>query len=167
MATTTHLRKRASIPLFITTVGGSLLLGMLSGLFSGSKAGYKALVLPPATPPDAVFPIVWSILYVMIGMALFFVLHRPATTPILEHDRKAASTLWYIQFAFNLAWSFAFFTFKLYTFSFIWLAALVAVNLAAIIYSFRVSKLAGALLIPYQAWLMFALYLNMFIAILN
>lgn len=167
MAQSTHLKKRISIPMFITCVGGTLLLGFLSGLFSGIRAGYGSLVLPPATPPDKVFPIVWGILYAMIGMSLFFIMRTNAVTAVIEQNKKAASVLWYIQFAFNLLWPFAFFTFKLYTFSFLWLAALVAINLALIIYAFRVSKFAGALLIPYQAWLMFALYLNLFIAILN
>ncbi len=167
MATSTHLKRRIGIPLFLTTVGGTVLLGMLSGLFSGSKAGYNSLVLPPATPPDAVFPIVWGILYAMIGLSLFFILRRPAVTPLLAQEKKAATTLWIVQFAFNLLWPFAFFTFRLYTFSFLWLAALTAINLAAIVYAFRVSKAAGILLIPYEAWLMFALYLSLFIAILN
>lgn len=153
--------------MFFTTILGTLLLGFLAGIFSGSKAGYSSLVLPPATPPDMIFPIVWSILYVMIGLSLFFILRKPAVTAQLEHDRKTATILWFIQFAFNLAWPFAFFTLQMYTFSFLWLAALVAINLALTIYSFRVSSAAGIMLIPYQAWLMFALYLNLFIAILN
>lgn len=103
----------------------------------------------------------------MIGASLFFIVNKPAVTKTLQHDRTAATVLWFIGFAFNLAWPFAFFTFKLYTFSFLWLAAIVAINLATIIYAFRVSPVSGALLIPYQGWLMFALYLNLFIAILN
>lgn len=167
MATTAHLKKRASVPLFLTTTLGTLLLGMLAGLFSGSKAGYSSLVLPPATPPDAMFPVVWSVLYVLIGMSLFFVLKKPAVTAEMAHDRKVATVLWWIQFAFNLAWPFAFFTLHMYTFSLLWLIALCAVNLAATVYAFRVSRAAGALLVPYEAWLLFAAYLNMFIAILN
>ena len=167
MAQTVHLKRRASVPLFITTTFGTLLLGMLSGLFSGSKAGYNSLLLPPATPPDAVFPVVWSILYAMIGLSLFFILRKTAITETLAAQRKTASILWFIQFAGMLAWPFAFFTLKLYIFSLLWLTGLVALNLALIICSFRVSAPAGALLIPYQAWLMFALYLNLFIAILN
>ena len=167
MAQTAHLKKRTSIPLFFTCTLGTLLLGWLLGLLSGSKAGYNSLVLPPLTPPDKVFPIVWSILYVMIGLSLFFILRTNSATETLMRDKKAATTLWSLQFAFNLLWPFAFFTLQLYIFSFLWLAVLAAIDLALIIYAFRVSPAAGALLIPYQAWLMFALYLNLFIAILN
>lgn len=167
MAQSAHLKKRVSIPLFFTCTFGTLLLGMLSGLFSGSRAGYSSLVLPPLTPPDKVFPVVWSILYVMIGLSLFFILQKCAVTETLAQEKKTASTLWFIQMGFNLLWPFAFFTFKLYIFSFLWLAILVTVNFALIIYAFRVSRIAGWLLIPYEAWLLFALYLNLFIAILN
>ncbi|MDE6399052.1 MAG: tryptophan-rich sensory protein [Clostridiales bacterium] len=167
MATTAHLKKRASVPLFLTTTLGTVLLGMLAGLFSGSKAGYSSLVLPPATPPDKVFPIVWSVLYAMIGMSLFFTLRKPAVTTTIERDRKTATVLWWIQLGFNLLWPFAFFTLHLYTFSLLWLIALSAINLAAIIYAFRVSPTAGALLVPYEGWLLFDNYLNLFIAILN
>lgn len=114
MAQTAHLKRRASIPLFITTTFGTLLLGMLSGLFSGSKAGYNSLALPPATPPDAVFPVVWSILYAMIGLSLFFILRKTAITESLAMRRKTAAILWFIQFGAMLAWPFAFFTLKLY-----------------------------------------------------
>ncbi len=167
MAQTAHLKKRVSIPLFFTTTIGTLLVGMLAGLLSGSKAGYDSLVLPPATPPDAVFPYVWGVLYVMIGLSLFFIIRTPAVTPNLLTNKRVSTVLWCIQFGFNILWPFAFFTFKLYTFSFLWLAALSAINLALIIYSFKVSNAAGWLLIPYEAWLLYAAYLNMFIAILN
>ena len=167
MAQTAHLKKRTSIPVFVTATLGTMFLGFLSGLSSGSKAGYGMLVLPPATPPDKVFPIVWGVLYAMIGASLFFIMNKPAVTKTLERDKNVAVILWAIGLAFNLAWPFAFFTLKWYAFSFLWLAALVAINLATIIYAFRVSAVAGSLLIPYEAWLMFALYLNLFIAIMN
>ena len=167
MAQTTHLKAYKSIPLFLSAVGGTVLLGMLAGVFSGSHAGYSLLVLPPATPPDVVFPVVWSILYVMIGMSLFFILRKPAVTEQLAHDRRTAATLWFVQFGMNILWPFAFFALKMYAFSLIWLAALVAVTTACMIYAFRTSPAAGVLLIPYQGWLLFALYLNLFIAILN
>ena len=166
-ATTTHLRKATHIPALIAAVLGTLLLGFLSGLLSGSMHGYGNYVVPPLTPPDIVFPIVWSVLYVMIGLSLYFIVRHSAVTTQLAHYRKVATILWIVQFVFNIAWPFAFFTLELYTFSMIWLAALVAINLALIIYAFKISPVAGSLLIPYEAWLMFALYLNMFIAIMN
>lgn len=167
MATTAHMKKSLSIPLFISTTVGTVLLGMLSGLLSGSKAGYSLLVLPPATPPDAVFPVVWSVLYAMIGLSLFFIMRTHAVTESLQKRKTAATALWFVQFGFLLLWPFAFFTFKLYIFSFLWIVSLWAISLALIICSFRVSPTAGALLIPYEAWLTFAVYLNLFIAMLN
>ena len=166
-ATTAHLKKATNIPILITAVLGTMLLGFLSGLLSGSMHGYGDYVVPPLTPPDIVFPIVWGVLYFMIGLSLFFIIRRSAVTAQLVADRKVATVLWIVQFVFNIAWPFAFFALELYTFSMIWLAALVAINLALIIYAFKVSKVSGALLIPYEVWLTFALYLNMFIALMN
>lgn len=166
--TMTTTRKRIpAIPLFIGCVGGTMLLGFLSGWLSGSKTGYNSLVLPPATPPNIVFPVVWNILYAMMGVSLFLLYKQEAQTPALLAKKRTAQILWYIQFAMNLAYPFAFFALHWYTFSFLWLALLAAVNLAATIAAFRVSNLAGAMLIPYEAWLLFACYLNFFIALLN
>ena len=167
MAQTMHLKRRRSIPTFFVATLGTLLLGTLAGWFSGSKRGYTALVLPPATPPNIVFPIVWTVLYIMIGMSLFFIMRTWAVTDALEDDRKVATFLWALQFFFNLAWPFAFFTLRLYAFSALWLAVLVGVNIALMLYAFRVKMIAGWLLVPYQAWLTFAFYLNLFVAILN
>ena len=167
MAQTTHLKRRRSIPSFIAASLGTLLLGTLAGWFAGSKQGYGSLVLPPLTPPNEVFPIVWSVLYIMIGASLFFILESYAVTDVLESDRKIATFLWALQLFFNLAWPFAFFTLKLYAFSALWLAALVGINIALMLYAFRVSTPAGWLLVPYQLWLTFAFYLNLFVAILN
>ncbi len=167
MATTAHLKKRAGVPLFLSCLIGTVLLGMLAGLFSGSRAGYASLVLPPATPPDGVFPIVWTVLYAMMGLSLFFIRRKPAFTTTLARDKQTATVLWAIQFAFNLIWPFMFFWLQLYTVSLLWLITLVAVNLAAVVYAFRTSPTAGALLVPYEMWLLFAAYLNLFIALLN
>lgn len=164
---TAHMRKNVSIPLFFTAVLGTPLLGMAVGMLAGSRSGYSALVIPPATPPDVTFPIVWAALYVMMGLSLFFLLQRPATTQLLAHNRTVSVTLWGVQLGMNLLWQFAFFTLKWYVFSFLWLVALAAVNLAALLYAFRVHKLAGALLVPYEAWLLFAGYLSLFVALLN
>lgn len=166
-AATINMSKKVKIPLFFATTLGTLLIGMLTGLLSGSGDGYKGLIMPTLSPPDIVFPIVWSILYLMIGLSLFFIIITPVTTPETESAKKTAIWLWIAQIVFNYCWSFAFFTFELYIFSFVWLCLLLAINMALIITCFKFSRPAAWLLIPYEIWLIFAAYLNLFIAIYN
>ena len=166
-ATTTHLTKRTSV---LSAIGLPLLTlaaGMGLGWLAGANRGYAGLNLPPFSPPDLVFPIVWGVLYLMMGFALHLLVQKPAFTPQAINARKQSLTVWGAQMAFNLCWLFAFFTFRLYIFSFVWLAILAAVNLALILHCFRFCAPAGFLLLPYEVWLLFAVYLNLGIALLN
>lgn len=162
-----HLTKKMHIPLIITTTLGTVLLGFLVGMLTGSANGYEGLIMPPLSPPNVVFPIVWGILYAMIGLSLYFIIATPVFSPDKIAARKSAIWLWIAQMVFNLCWPLAFFTFKLYAFSFVWLCMLIAINMALIINCFKFSKPAAFLLIPYEIWLLFAAYLNLYIAILN
>lgn len=164
---TNHLTSKMQVPLALFTTLGTLLVGMLSGLLAGSGRGYAGLALPPLTPPDAVFPIVWSVLYLLIGLSLFFIVRTYAFTPARISAKRQSIGLWIAQMVFNLCWSFVFFSFQLYAFAFVWLVALLAVTMALIINCFKLRPLAAWLLIPYEAWLLFAAYLNLYIAILN
>lgn len=162
-----HLTKKMHLPLALATTVGTLLLGTISGLLFGSGAGYSGMIMPPLSPPDIVFPIVWSILYLMIGLSLYFIITAPAFTPEKIAAKKSATWLWIAQLIFNLCWPLAFFTFQLYAFSFVWLCMLIAINMALIINCFKFSKPAAWLLIPYEIWLLFAAYLNLYIALFN
>lgn len=162
-----HMTKKMRFPLILATTLGTLLLGMITGFFAGSSKGYDGLQQPPLMPPAIVFPIVWSVLYLMIGLSLYFVITAPALSPAQTSARKSAIWLWIAQMVFNLCWSFAFFTFKLYAFSFVWLSILLAINIALIINCFKFSKPAALTLIPYELWLFFAAYLALYIAIFN
>lgn len=138
-----------------------LVLGALVGWLSGSSGGYDSFIKPAFAPPGILFPIVWSILYILMGISSYIV----GETNGINKD-KALNT-YYIQLAINLIWSFLFFTFKLYLFSFIWILLLIAAVILMIKKFYDISKVSGLIQIPYLLWLVFASILNFAIYILN
>ena len=147
------------------TVPALMVTGSASGWLSGSGAGnpwYAALIKPFFMPPGWAFGLVWPILYALLGVALAMILALPPSP-----ERRTALILFFAQFALNLAWSPLFFALHAiepakYV---IMLMALVAALAARIFW--RLSRVAGMLLIPYLAWLVFAATLNSAIHKLN
>jgi benzodiazapine receptor len=137
---------------------GLLLLGVLSGAFAGSGAGnpwFAALEKPPLYPPPALFGIAWSVLYVLMGLALaMIVTARGART------RRAALIAFAIQFALNLVWSPLFFAAHQITLALIVLAVLDFAVVLTIILFHAVRPVAALILLPYLAWILFATVLN-------
>lgn len=135
-----------------------LLTGMVSAwLSSQGMAAYAAMKKPPFSPPAGLFPIAWTILYLMMGLASYQIL-------ISETDasRKTAAFLLYIlQLAMNFMWSIFFFRWDMYLFAFGWLMAMLVLVVLCTIRFFSIDKLAGYLMIPYILWLSFAAYLNL------
>ncbi len=150
---------------YIIIVGGTLGIGFLAGILSGSNAGYTGYTRPPLTPPDAVFAIVWPILYFLIGNSLFVMLNTD--TQKAGIIKKAAIILWIAQMILNIAWPFIFFTADLKTVSLILITVLDAAVIGLTILNFMYSKPAAWLIVPYAAWILFATYLNLFIALYN
>jgi benzodiazapine receptor len=138
------------------TVPLLVLLGFLAGQ-SGSpdSAWFAALEKPAIYPPPAAFGIVWTILYVMIGLAVALVCAAWGA-----RGRTLALTVFAVHFVFNLAWTPVFFGMQEIAGALL-VIALVAVTLVAVIVLFwRVRRLAGVLLLPYLAWVLFAAALN-------
>lgn len=141
----------------LLTIPGVLLLGTLSGVLSGSgdDGWYDRLDKPGFTPPDWAFGAVWPILYVMTGLALAIVWDARGA-PL----RRKALVLFGAQFALNLLWSPLFFGAHQVRASIYVAAAML--GLAAVTAStfLRVRRAAGLLMLPYVAWLLFALALS-------
>lgn len=141
-----------------------LLVGGLAGFISsGSMDVFSALTKPPLSPPGWLFPVVWTVLYIMMGAASYLIYTSRAPAAQINKTLK----LYALQLGFNFLWTFLFFNLQLYYFSFAWLCALWLLILGTIILFSRISKPAGYLLIPYLLWVSFAGYLNLAIAILN
>jgi len=134
-------------------------LGFIVGMLSGSMDGYKNMVTPSFAPPGIVFPIVWSILYILMGISNYLVKE--------ELNTNSALSIYNIQLGVNLLWSFFFFTFKWYLFSFIWILLLISLVYVMIREFLKVKKIAGYLQIPYLLWIIFAAILNFSIFLLN
>jgi benzodiazapine receptor len=135
-----------------------LLLGFVSGEMSGSGADnpwFAALDKPGIYPPPAAFGIVWSILYVMIGLAGALVAAAWGA-----RGRTAALILFAIQLLLNLAWSPVFFGMHEITGALYVIAVLDVLVLVTVLLFWRVRWQAGALLLPYLAWICFATALN-------
>ncbi|WMI81442.1 TspO/MBR family protein [Anaerotignum sp. MB30-C6] len=133
----------------------SLGVGGLSGFLNmGAMSQYQTLNQPPLAPPAWVFPVVWTILYILmgIGAAIVYCSDSP--------KRKEALKTFFIQLVFNFCWSFFFFTLEWRFFAFVWLIVLLLLVLAMVKDFNEVSTVAARLQIPYVIWLCFAAYLN-------
>ena len=139
-----------------------LLVGAVSAWISrdGMKA-FETMVQPPLSPPSALFPVVWTILYILMGIASYIVAQSGSD------DADNALTLYAVQLGLNFFWSLFFFKFGMYLFAFFWLAVLwLFIFLTARSFG-RINKTARNLLIPYLVWVGFAGYLNLGVYLLN
>lgn len=141
-----------------------LVVGGAAGLLTmNSMEAFEALNQPPLSPPGWLFPVVWTVLYVLMGIASYLVSVSDA-----PHEEKARALWTYgIQLAFNFLWPIAFFNLKWYLFAFLWLVILWILILITALRFGRIRKPAGYLLVPYLLWVAFAGYLNLGIYLLN
>ena len=148
----------------LLAVPGVLLLGTLSGVLSGSgdNGWYQSLDKPSFNPPSWAFGVVWPILYIMQGLALALVLHARGA-----EARERALLLFGVQFALNLVWSPLFFGAHETRIAAFVIAAMLGVALPTTLRFFQIRRAAGLLMLPYLAWLAFALALNIAIVQLN
>lgn len=141
-----------------------LAVGGLAGLLSrGGMEVFASLEKPPLSPPGWLFPVVWTVLYVLMGIASYLVFTSGA-------DRKtvgSALRVYGVQLVVNFFWPIFFFNFGWYLFSFIWLLLLLLLILITFARFWKISIPAACLLIPYLIWVVFAGYLNLGVALLN
>ena len=156
--------KRHTWKPYAAWIAGTEAVGALSGWLTrdGTKLYTQTIVQPPLSPPSIVFPIVWMILFVLMGVG--------AARIYLSRSSKERSTgllLYGLQLAFNFVWSFLFFQFRLFGFALLWLAILWLLILGMALTFRKVDSLAAGLQIPYLLWVAFAGYLNFGVWMLN
>lgn len=137
-----------------------VLIGGIVGLIISSAIDYNSLQKPFLAPPSIVFPIVWTILYILMGISYGILKSKGLT------DKKI-DIIYYMQLAVNALWSIIFFLLKWRLFAFIWILILDVLVILMIIKFYKKDKTAGFLQIPYLLWVLFASYLNLAIYILN
>ena len=151
--------KRLVISLIIPLAVG----GLSAFVTRGDMDVYKTVERPPLSPPSVVFPIVWTVLYILMGISLYLIWNSGD----IYVDKKNAYIFFGIQLFLNFIWSPVFFTARQYLPAFLILVALWLCVLAMIINFAKISRPAALLQIPYLIWLTIAGYLNIGIYLLN
>ena len=136
-------------------------LGALVGFISSSYSNYTDLTLPSFAPPGILFPIVWTILYTLMGISSYII------SESISYQKDKALSIYWIQLGINLLWSIIFFVLNLKTLAFIWIILLIIVVIIMIKRFLSINKLAGYLQIPYLLWIIYAAILNLSIIFLN
>lgn len=139
------------IPIILGTIIGILLMD--------SYVFYQGLIKPPLAPPNWLFPIAWSILYLLMGISYYKIIDKT--------DDVIVRQIYRIQLFFNLVWPVIFFIFELLLLSSIWIVCLDVLVIIMIYMFYKIDSKAGLLQIPYLIWILFATYLNISIFILN
>ena len=142
-----------------------VLVGAVSGLFTASsvKTRFVTLNKPSFNPPSYVFAPVWTTLYIMMGIAFYFVWISVTD----KAQQRKAMTVYFIQLFLNFCWSFIFFYKQRPDLAFIEIVFLWISIVATLVLFYRISKPAGWLLVPYLMWVSFASGLNYAIWQLN
>ena len=137
-----------------------LALGGIVGFLISGSMDYDMLNQPPLSPPSILFPIVWTILYVLMGVSFGILRDK-------HLNDSNVKLIYYIQLIVNLLWPIAFFVLKWRLFAFIWILILDALVVLMIFTFYKRNKTATLLQLPYLAWVLFASYLNLGVYILN
>ncbi len=146
--------------LYLKSILLPVIIGAVVGLIISKTIDYNNLQKPLLSPPSIAFPIVWTILYILMGISYGILKDK-------ELIDKSTKTIYYLQLVVNALWPIFFFTFKFRLFSFVWILLLDVLVTIMIINFYSKNKLAGLLQVPYLLWSLFASYLNLAIYLLN
>ena len=155
---------KLNLPKLLTSLALPLLTGIVAGLLSrNAMMDFATIAKPPLSPPAILFPIVWTILYTLMGISMYIISTSNAPT----NEISNAKTIYFYQLMVNFLWPIFFFNFGWYLFSFFWLVLLWILVFTMIRKFYAISPISGILNIPYLIWLTFAGYLNLGIWWLN
>ena len=139
-------------------------VGALSGWLTreGTKLYRMSIERPPLSPPGIVFPIVWTILFALMGIGAARIYSSPASG-----ERTQSLRLFFAQLFFNFFWSIIFFNFQAFGFAFLWIIALWVLILMMTLSFRKIDPISAWLQVPYLLWVTFAAYLNFGVWLLN
>ena len=142
---------------FVKNVAIPLAVGIAAGFLTrGSMSEFEMVRQPLFAPPAWLFPVVWTILYILMGISSWLIWNADAE----EMKKEQALTIYFYQLVVNFLWPFFFFSFQWYLFSLFWLCLLWGLVFVMIRIFSQISKTAAYLNIPYLIWLTIAAYLN-------
>lgn len=145
---------------FVKPILITVIIGGISGIITSRFIDYETLKQPPLSPPSILFPIVWTILYILMGVSY----------GILKNDGKIdkeINMIYATQLFTNVTWPIIFFVFKWRFLAIIWILVLLVLIIYMAIKFYRKNKSAGLLQIPYILWTIFATYLTIGVYVLN
>lgn len=145
----------------ILLIVGTIIIGGFFSFFIDSKSYFDTLVKPPLSPPAIVFPIVWTILFILMGISIYIVSESNS------YDKDQGYLIYIVQLVVNSLWTLISFGLGWKLVSFLWILLLIVLVVIMIINFYKINKWAGLLQIPYLIWLLFASYLSLMIYILN
>lgn len=156
---------KKSIKSYIYSILIALGVGGLSALFTADSMDiYSRIVKPPLSPPSILFPVVWSILYILMGISAALVYNTKTAT---IRERNSALFTYGLSLFFNFFWSIIFFNLGWFFFAFIWILILLYLIVRTIMKYYKINPTAAYLQIPYLLWVAFATYLTFAIWYLN
>ena len=146
--------------IYVKSILIPVFIGGIVGLIISGSIDYNSLQKPFLAPPSILCPIVWTILYILMGVS-YGILESKS---LIEPKTKF---IYYLQLFVNATWSIIFFTLKWRLFAFIWIILLDLLVIIMIIEFYKKNKIAGLIQIPYLLWVLFASYLNLAVYLLN
>ena len=150
----------SNFKIYLKSILTTVILGALVGFIISGFIDYNSLEKPSLAPPSSIFPIVWTILYTLMGISY----------GILKSNglvNQEINLIYYSQLVVNLLWPILFFVLEWRLLAFLWIILLIVLVINMIIKFYNKNKLAGLLQIPYLIWLIFAAYLNLGVYLLN
>lgn len=156
-------QKQVNYKMLILFIGLALLAGGIGALLGGNMDDFETLNKPPFAPPAILFPIVWTILYILMGISSYLICCNKTD----QKFKNRACLVYIIQLIVNSLWTLFFFRLNMLLFAFIWLILLIVLVIIMIVKFYNIKPIAAYLQIPYILWLLFAAVLNFSIYLLN
>ncbi len=154
-----------NVLIYAISIGIALLVGGLSALVTNGSMGiYEEIITPPLAPPSWLFPVVWTILFILMGISAAMI-YNDKNAP--TYQKKSALYTYALSLIVNFFWSIIFFNLRAFFFAFLWLVLLLYLIINTILKYYKIRPLAAYLQIPYAIWVSFAGYLTLAIWYLN
>ena len=150
----------SKLKIFTKSILIPVIVGGIVGVLISGSIDYNNLQKPFLAPPSILFPIVWTVLYILMGVSYGILKTKNLNTPDIK-------LIYYLQLFVNALWSIFFFTLEWRLFAFFWIILLDILVIIMIVKFYQKNKTAGLLQIPYLLWVIFASYLNLAIYLIN